>query len=303
MTDPLSITASVAGITTAAIQSVRFLRTTISDIKDVPTALGSIRDDLQAIEPVLQKLHTGLEGEDSRLILMGDIKAAVENCSFACSTFQKTLDHWTRHARKYKRFWAEWTDRFRIGMFEQGTINVFQGRLNDCKGTLNVILSTSSVLAVASQGLMMKEVKESMLKSNELRLEEEQARADRELARIESSMKQLSINMQAEVDKESKQNLGQLLEQMQEQKASNDVFRKTCEEALLKTKYAYDEIDQDIRNTGADDNSKAVAGLINMPGGAQNVKQIISDTSARGGSFAGAGILHGVDLQIPSSRD
>ena len=47
MTDPLSITASVVGITTAAIESVKFLHTTISDIKDVPTALGNIRSDLQ----------------------------------------------------------------------------------------------------------------------------------------------------------------------------------------------------------------------------------------------------------------
>lgn len=53
MTNPLSITASVIGITTAAIGSVKFLRTTISDIQDVPTALANIRSDLQAVEPVL----------------------------------------------------------------------------------------------------------------------------------------------------------------------------------------------------------------------------------------------------------
>ena len=145
MTDPLSITASVVTITTAAIGSVKFLHTTISDIKDVPTALENIRSDLQAVEPVLQELHTVLESEDSQVLLIDNIKGAVENCNSACSTFQQSLDHWMRHATKHKAFWAEWTDRVRVGMFEQGTINVFKGRLNNCKSTLIVALSTSSV--------------------------------------------------------------------------------------------------------------------------------------------------------------
>ncbi len=145
MIDPVSITASVVGITTAAIGSVKFLHTTIDDIKDVPIALGNIRSDLQAVEPVLQMLRTELESEDSQVLLIDDIKGAVENCNSACSTFKKRLDHWMKHATKYKAFWAEWTDRVRVGIFEQGTINVFKGRLNDCKSTLNVALNTSSV--------------------------------------------------------------------------------------------------------------------------------------------------------------
>lgn len=145
MTDPLSITASVVAITTAAIGSVKVLYTTIDDIKHVPTALGNIRSDLQAVEPVLQELRTQLEREDSQVLLIDDIKGAVENCNSACSTFRKVLDHWMRHATKYKTSWAEWTDRVRVGTFEQGTINVFKGRLNDCKSTLIVALNTSTV--------------------------------------------------------------------------------------------------------------------------------------------------------------
>lgn len=145
MADPLSITASVVAITTATIGSVKFLHTTIGDIKDVPTALGNIRSNLGAIEPILQKLFTDLEIEDSQVLLIDDIKGAIENCNSACSTFQESLDHWMRHATKYKAFWAEWTDRVRVGIFEQGTINVFKGRPNDCKSTLIVALSTSSV--------------------------------------------------------------------------------------------------------------------------------------------------------------
>ena len=145
MTDPLSVTASVAAIATTALGGVKFLHTTIGEIKDVPTALGNIRSDLQAVKPLLQKLCTELEKEDSQVLLTDAIKGAVENCNSACSTFKEKLDHWMRHAAKYQAFWAEWADRARIGMFEQGTIKVFKGRLNDCKSTLNIALNTSLV--------------------------------------------------------------------------------------------------------------------------------------------------------------
>jgi len=149
---------------------------------------------------------------------------------------------------------------------------------------------------------MMKEVKDSMLKSNEVRLDKEKARANRELAAIESSLKQLSVSIRDEVNEESKRNLEQLLEEMQEQKASNEVFRKACEEALLKTKNIHSGIEQEIKNTKADNNSRAVAGLINTSGEVRKIKQNISDTFAEGGSFAGAGIIQGLDLSIPSFR-
>jgi len=99
-----------------------------------------------------------------------------------------------------------------------------------------------------------------------------------------------------------KRSLEQLLEEMQEQKASNEVFRKSYEEALLKTKNIHDGIEQEIKNTKVDNNSRAVGGLINTPREVRNIKQNISDTSVGGGSFAGAEIIQGLDLSIPCSR-
>lgn len=149
----------------------------------------------------------------------------------------------------------------------------------------------------------MKEVKDSMLKSNELRLDAEKARATRELVVIESSLQQLTVSIRDEVNEESRRNLEQLLEEMQQQKASNEVFRKTCKEALLKTKNIHDGIEQEIKDTKANNNSRAVAGLINTPGEARNIKQNISGTSASGGSFAGSGVIYGLDLSNLSSKN
>lgn len=65
MADPLSVIASVVGITTAVLQSVQFLAKTIGDIKDVPDTIKSIRADLQAVEPVLRNLNKALQAKNA----------------------------------------------------------------------------------------------------------------------------------------------------------------------------------------------------------------------------------------------
>lgn len=93
-----------------------------------------------------------------------------------------------------------------------------------------------------------------------------------ELAAIESSLKQLSVSIRDEVNEESKRNLEQLLEEMHEQKASNEVFRKICEEALLKTKNIHNGIEQEIKNIKADNNSRAIPRFSNTPEEVRNTK-------------------------------
>jgi cytochrome c556 len=166
-----------------------------------------------------------------------------------------------------------------------------------------MLLIASLRLTVTRQGFMMEEMKDSMLKNIESFLDEEKARANREFAAIESSLEKLSLSIQHEFNEDSKRSLQQLLREMQEQRASNKVFRITCEQALLKTKNVHDGIEQEIKNTKADKNSKAVAGIMNASGKVQNVKQNLSDTIATDGSLAAAGIIHDVDLSISSSKD
>jgi len=149
---------------------------------------------------------------------------------------------------------------------------------------------------------MIKEMKDFMLKSNEVRLNKEKARANRELAAIESFLKQLSVSIWDEINEESKRNLKQLLKKMQKQKIFNEVFRKTCEKALLKTKNIYSGIEQEIKNIKADNNSKAVTELINISEEVRKIKQNISNTFAEGGSFASVGIIQGLNLSISSFR-
>lgn len=104
MADPLSVTASVVGITTVALQSVQFLAKSIDTIKNVPDTIKSIRADLQAVELVLHHLNKALQGDASQIVLSDQIKPAVEHCNRACTTFQSLLDYWMRHSTEEKTF-------------------------------------------------------------------------------------------------------------------------------------------------------------------------------------------------------
>ena len=137
-----------------------------------------------------------------------------------------------------------------------------------------------------------------MLRGNEAMLDRERSRAISERTAIETSLGELSNIIRREANQESKRDLEQLLKEMEKQKASNEILQKTCEEALSKTKDTLVGIEQDITETTSDEKGKAVAGIINMDGEIRDVKQKISGTSAKGGSFAGAGVIRGVNLSL-----
>lgn len=137
--DPLSVTASVVGITTAALQSVQSLATAIDNIKGAPDTVQNTSADLQAVQIVLRELDTALRNDPSQLISSNAIESAIKNCNGACESFQSKLQQWTKHSTEEKTVWR---DRLNIALFQQSRIKAFTGQLNGCKSTLSIALST-----------------------------------------------------------------------------------------------------------------------------------------------------------------
>ena len=140
--DPLSVTASVVGITTAALASTQFLVKTIDNVKDAPATIKDISADLRAVESVLQDLNAKAQDGSSQIIQSNQIGPAVENCDRACKAFQLQVERWMQHSEEDKIFWIS---RWRIGLFGQERIKTFKGQLSDCKSTLNVALTTATL--------------------------------------------------------------------------------------------------------------------------------------------------------------
>ena len=141
----------------------------------------------------------------------------------------------------------------------------------------------------------MKEMKDIMLQQNETVLQREIARAASEAAEIERSLQQLSVGTSTEFSEESEQSRQELLEEIRKQQASNDSFRKMCEEALSRT--VYERTGQKIKRVKATNYSFALTGFINTSGEESKINQDISDVTADNWSVAFAGVMKNVDFK------
>jgi hypothetical protein len=141
MADPLSVTASVVGITTAALQGVQFLVQTIDGVKGAPDTIKGVSTDLRAVQAVLQSLVETVQVDSSQIVLSEQIKHAVGNCKRACGAFRLQIEHWMERSTQDKMFWV---DRWKVGLFGLERIKTFRGQLSDCKGTLSIALSTAT---------------------------------------------------------------------------------------------------------------------------------------------------------------
>ena len=143
----------------------------------------------------------------------------------------------------------------------------------------------------------MREMKDMMarLKQNEAVVQQGIARANSEIVGIESAIQQISTYENTERGEELEESRRELLQEMRQQQASNETFRKVCEEVLSRT--IQERTSQRIRNVHAILNSSAIAGLINVSGEEARIDQNISDVRAENRSFAGAGFMNGVNFR------
>jgi hypothetical protein len=140
MTDPLSITASVVGITGAALQATRFLLDELQRIKDTPKTVKRLMDDVQSVDAALKSLQSV---EDREWVLLGTSVAeqsemTISTCKQACDLFRTNLQRWTRHSEDGN---LAWQDRANVGFFKQGQIKAMSEQLQNCKLTITSVVS------------------------------------------------------------------------------------------------------------------------------------------------------------------
>ena len=141
----------------------------------------------------------------------------------------------------------------------------------------------------------MNEMKEMMLKQNEAVVQQEINRAEGEIVGIESAIQEISVYETTGQGVELEDSRQELLQAMRQQQASNDTFRKVCEEVLSRT--VQERTGQKIKGVKATNYSSAVAGFINISGDEMKIDQDISDVTAENRSFAGAGVIKDLNFR------
>ena len=144
MSDPLSIAASIVGVTVPALHGARLLLDDLQKISDATETVERLKGDVRSVDIALTSLQTVKDQEWESLgrTVVGDSKTTISTCRIACDKFRNDLQRWTRHSEDGR---LTWQDRANVGFFKQGRIKAMSEQLQNCKVTTTSIVSIATL--------------------------------------------------------------------------------------------------------------------------------------------------------------
>jgi hypothetical protein len=136
MADPLSITASLLAISTAAIQTVKSLCEATRRYKGRDKTLGRLQDELNQLTQILESLAR-TEAADESLFLL--LKGPIARCTQVCQEFETSMGTFIKNGKAGFLDWAKME-------FRRGDINEFIATIAVYKSTISVGLGTITLL-------------------------------------------------------------------------------------------------------------------------------------------------------------
>lgn len=132
MADPLSITASLVAIITAAATSIKALQGTVSRFKGRDKTLGRLQNELQDIATILDSLGQVIDEEASMAALL---RGPIDRCRKVCDEFAQSMESFSHKSKAGFRDWTKLE-------FMKGDINDFIDTISGYKSTISVGLGT-----------------------------------------------------------------------------------------------------------------------------------------------------------------
>lgn len=134
MSDPLSITASLLAVTTAAIESAKSLRDTVKRYRQRDKTLRRLEDGLRELVGILDSLSKVSGTEESKEnSMLGLLRSPVERCSQVCHEFEESVKAFGGNPKIGFRDWTKME-------FMRGDINEFIDTVAGYKSTISVAL-------------------------------------------------------------------------------------------------------------------------------------------------------------------
>lgn len=140
MADPLSITASVLAVASAAVVSVRSLCDTVKSFQNRNKTLGRLHANLQDLTTILDSLVHVINADTSVLMLL---EGPIDRCKNVCNEFEQSMK---RFHKTSKTGLLDWTKL----EFMRGDINDFIDIIDGYKSTIAVGLGTINLSVVSS---------------------------------------------------------------------------------------------------------------------------------------------------------
>ncbi|KAJ5452462.1 hypothetical protein N7445_000645 [Penicillium cf. griseofulvum] len=260
MADPLSITASVLAVITAAVQSTKSLCETVKRFKDRNKTLRRLQDELEDLTRILDSLMHVINAEASILALL---KGPIDRCSQVCREFEQSMQVFNKKSKTGFRDWTKME-------FMRGDINEFIEVIAGYKSTISVALGTITMHTSKVSYQVLQEYNE-MIQDTVYDLEVHLQRIDEKMARFtldSSNTSDITIDLRDEKEvtkqclricEDARSYIESLTHQeaslLQEapQNATEDVIQKSFEaqlltrQALVKNQESFAEITGHLR--------------------------------------------------------
>ncbi|KAJ6163911.1 hypothetical protein N7497_003890 [Penicillium chrysogenum] len=240
MADPLSVTASVLAVITAAVQSTRSLCETIKRFKDRNKTLRRLQDELEDLGKILDSLIHVINAEASILALL---QGPIDRCSQVCREFEQSMQVFNKKSNTGFRDWTKME-------FMRGDINEFIDVIAGYKSTISIGLGTITMHTSKVSLQVLQEYNE-MIQDTVYNLEVHLQRIDEKMARFapdDSKTSDLTVDLKDEKEvtkqciricEDARSYIESLTHQesslLQEapQNADEDVIQKSFEAQLL----------------------------------------------------------------------
>lgn len=138
MADPLSISASLVALITAAVTSVKTLHGTVSRFKGRDKTLGRLQDELEEAITLLNSLNDVVHAEVAMAELL---KGPIDRCNKVCDEFRQSMETF---GKKSKTGFRDWTKL----EFMRGDINEFIDMISGYKSTISVGLGLITMFVI-----------------------------------------------------------------------------------------------------------------------------------------------------------
>jgi len=232
MADPLSVAASVVGLTVPALHGTRILLDDLQKLQDAPKTIGRLADELRSVETALNLLE-GVEAREWDMLgttAAGWSKTTIGSYTHACKLFRVDVQRWTRHSDDGK---LAWQDRANVGFFKREQIRAMSEQLQTFKLTINTIVSIANLYSsVRNSHITEEAVKE--ISTKQAKVKEAIATADKQLVVLEKRFEELELSDDDEAAS-SAEGKNATLQQLEEERKALDASRKLLEELLAKS--------------------------------------------------------------------
>ncbi|OCK85163.1 hypothetical protein K432DRAFT_343639 [Lepidopterella palustris CBS 459.81] len=234
MFDPLSVGASIVGITVPAIHVIRLLLDDLNNIINAPKAIQTLKDDITSAEMSLQSLQTI---EDTEWEVLGETianqsKAAIENCARACDMFRNDLQRWTRHSEQGR---LSWQDRAKVGFFKEHQIKAMSKQLQSCKITFNAAVGIATLYSSIRHTHITEEIRKT-ISMKEAEISNAITSTDLQLAEMETALGEIRLTGSAHEEGQNEEDITNAVKQIEEEQVALGGSRTLLEELLSKAR-------------------------------------------------------------------